>query len=282
MSEKDLTLAKRILQQDITACSNLFEKNNFTRMNIVANRYLENCLFFNDYRLCLAGVFLKDMSFDYLGIAKNPESSQKINSAKVIGAEFIKATHEYLESFNEGEIWEAFLKYTNGINDYLKDDIGRNYLRNLNFSGKSFKFLLNFLNENKKYLYVLHNSFLEVFQLILVRIIHNHSCSIYELKIYIYFKFLGSLYPYLYKKYLLNNELDSKSLENDLSNYLEYIISVKDMEEIDNSRFSKNLWNIVKKWRELYIFYKNFPAQQKFMGKEIIQLIPEKEDKKEE
>ncbi len=257
MSDKNIDLAIKILQQDINACVNLFDKNNFLLINIVANRYLENCLIFDDYRLCLPGVFIKDMANDYNGIINNPNKSRKINSAKVIGERLILKIREYFKDLNEEKLWKDFHDYNLSINKFLRDEIDTHYLKNLPFSSLSFEFLLNYIESNIEYLYKVNNKFLKVILSIMIRVIRNHSFTINELMKYIYIKFLDFLYQYIYYENFKNEQLNKENLKKDLLIYLEYIISLKEKKEIDINTFNKNLWAIVKKWREMYIFYKS-------------------------
>lgn len=257
MSDKNIDLAIKILQQDINACVNLFDKNNFLLINIVANRYLENCLIFDDYRLCLPGVFIKDMANDYNGIINNPNKSRKINSAKVIGERLILKIREYFKDLNEEKLWKDFHDYNLSINKFLRDEIDTHYLKNLPFSSLSFEFLLNYIESNIEYLYKVNNKFLKVILSIMIRVIRNHSFTINELMKYIYIKFLDFLYQYIYYENFKNEQLNKENLKKDLLIYLEYIISLKEKKEIDINTFNKNLWVIVKKWREMYIFYKS-------------------------
>lgn len=282
MSDKDLDLAKKILQQDINACVHLFEKNDFMYMNIVANRYLENCLIFDDYRLCLPGIFIKDMVNDFNSIINHPDKSKKINSAKAIGERFILMIREYFKDLNEKNLWKEFYIYNLNINDFLRDIIDAHYLKNLPFSSQAFKFLLNYLENNINYLYVINNRFLEGIISIIIRIIRNHSFSINEIMIYIYIKYLDFLYQYLYYENFKNDHLDTESLKKELLNYLEFIQSLKEKKEFDFINFDKSLWKIVKKWREMYIFYKNFPIQSKVLKEEVVIPLKVKQEKRNE
>lgn len=141
MSNNNLNLAIKILQQDINACVDSFEKDNFRLINIIANRYLENCLIFNEYRLCLPGIFIKDMVNDYFGIISNPEKRKTINSAKVVGERLLSKIQETFRDLNEENLWNEFYKYNLNINEFLRDEIEVHYLKNLPFSSQAFKFL---------------------------------------------------------------------------------------------------------------------------------------------
>ncbi len=262
MNDKNIELAITILNQDISACLDSFEKNNFVLVNIIANRYLENCLIFDDHKLCLPGVFIKDMANDYLGIISHPDKSKKINSAKVVGERLISDVKDFLKEQNEENLWNDFYKYNTNINEFLRDEIDVHYLKNPQFSSQSFNFLLNYIENNIDYLYKINNHFLESILTIMSRIIRNHYFNHKELMVYLYIKFLGFLYQYLYFENFSNNQLNKEKLKEDLSNYLEFIISLKEKEKIDIYDFNKNLWEIVKKWREMYIFYKGLSIER--------------------
>ncbi len=263
MSDKSFDLANKILQQDINACFDLFEKDNFQLINIIANRYLENCLIFDDYQLCLPGVFIKDMVNDYVAIINNPEKRKTINSAKVFGEKLILKIQDFFSDRNEEKLWNDFYKYNLSINEFLREKIDVHYLKNPQFSSKSFEFLLNYIENHVDYLYVINNRFLEGILDIMVRVIRNHDFHLSELTVYIYLKFLGFLYPYIYyENYSSGQQLDNEKMKKDLSFYIEFLNSLKEKTEIDIIDFDKNLWSIVKKWREMYIFYKGLPIER--------------------
>ncbi len=262
MSDKNLDLAIKILQQDINVCVDLFDKNNFQLINIIANRYLENCLIFNEYQLCLPGVFIKDMVNDYFGVINNPDKSTRINSAKVVGEKLLSRIQDFFKDLNEEILWNDFYKYNLSINEFLRDDKDTHYLKNPQFSSKSFIFLLDYIENHENYLYIINNKFLEGILSIMVRVIRNHYFNLHELMIYIYIKHLGYLYQYCYYENFRNKQLYMEELKKDLSNYLKYINSLKEKKDIDITDFNKKLWNIVKKWREMYIFYKGLPIER--------------------
>ncbi|KKM61255.1 hypothetical protein LCGC14_1533540 [marine sediment metagenome] len=262
MSDKDLDLAIKILQQDIATCVYLFEKDDFRLINIIANRYLENCLIFNQYKLFLPGVFIKDMVNDYIGIISNPEKRKTINSAKAIGVGLLSRIQDSFKDLNEEYLWKEFYKYNLNINEILRDDISIHYLKNPQFSSLSFKFLLDYIESHEDYLYMINNKFLEGILDIMVRVIRNHYSNLKELMVYIYIKFLGFLYQYIYHENYSNNQLDKEKLKKDLSIYFKYIIYLKTKKEIDTNDFNKNLWEIIKKWREMYIIYKGLSIER--------------------
>ncbi|KKM13812.1 hypothetical protein LCGC14_1712450, partial [marine sediment metagenome] len=193
MSDKNRDLAIKILQQDINACVELFEKNNFQVINIIANRYLENCLIFNEYQLCLPGVFIKEMVNDYAIIINSPDKSKRIQSAKVFGERLISKIRDFFKDLNEDNLWNEFYKYNLSIIEFLRDEIDLIYLRNPLFSSQAFNFLLNYVENHEDYLYMIKNKFLEGILSFMVRVIRNHNFNLKELMLYVYIKFLGFL-----------------------------------------------------------------------------------------
>ncbi len=196
------------------------------------------------------------MANDYLSIINHPDKSKKINSAKVVGERLISDVKNFLKEQNEENLWNDFYKYNININEFLRDEIDAHYLKNPPFSSQSFNFLLNYIENNIDYLYKINNRFLESILTIMSRVIRNHYFNHKELMVYLYIKFLDFLYQYLYFENFSNNQLNKEKLKKDLSDYLEFIISLKEKEKIDIYDFNKNLWKIVKRWREMYIFYK--------------------------
>ena len=143
-------IAFNILLQDIDYCIQAFSINDFTKMNTAANRIMENCLFFDNYKLFFPAVILKDIGNDYLGISQDPLKSKLLSSSKIIGEDLIKIIREnFNENINEKLIWEKFHDFTIGISEFHKDQLEDEvYQENLEFADLVFRYLINHLKNN--------------------------------------------------------------------------------------------------------------------------------------
>jgi len=249
-----------ILLQDLKCSIEYFDTNNFRSMNTLANRIMENCLFNENFKLFLPGIMIRDISFDYEQINKiNP---RKNDEAKEIGKKFLNYLLENFKiDLDEKLIWENFHNYSIEIRKFQSNEIELNcYKENLEFSDFIFWELMQFLNKNKNKLLDISNNFFDGIINLIVRIIHNHSCSLKNIMVYIYIQSIFGLYQYILRKNLNNIATFRIDIENELFPYIDYITTRFVKTEIKFEEFDKKLWQIVKRMRELYIIYKPSPT----------------------
>ncbi len=278
MSEKNIDYAIKILREDIEVCTKFFEKPDFSTINMIANRYIENCLIFNVPNLILPGVFIKELVFDYVAIFNNPSKLKIQNSIKIVGDMLISKIRDFFTNLNEKELWNDFYEYNYNINEFLRDEVSNYYVKSPPFTSLTFEFLLDFIEKNLNSFFLVKNKFFDVILITMVRVFRNHYFKLKELMIYVYIKFLTFLYRYIYFEYINSTKDKKEQIKKDFTEYLKYIISLKGKEEIDVSSFNENLWNIVKKWRKMYFFYKNVQIEKEDI---LLPLELKKEESKE-
>ncbi|KKN58637.1 hypothetical protein LCGC14_0550040 [marine sediment metagenome] len=246
-----------ILLQDFKYCIKAFEKDNFNLMNIAANRLMENSIFLENEEIFLISAILKDMANDYEGIiAKNINI---LNSSKVIGKKMIAMIKANFNSeIDITKLWEEFQTFTENINEFHKDELESEvYSRNIEFTSITFKKILKLLEENKEILKKKHNTLFNGILGVMIRIMKNHSCTLKETMVYLYFKTFSLLYNYVLEKNYNQNEREIK--EEDYKEYIEkhvnFIIKHYFNNNIDFKKFNSELWLIGKKYRQLYLLY---------------------------
>jgi Asp-tRNA(Asn)/Glu-tRNA(Gln) amidotransferase C subunit len=71
---------------------------------------------------------------------------------------------------------------------------------------------------------------------------------------------LDRLYEYLILKYFNDEKIEKEKFKDELRPFLGYLNEIENLEEIDITKFNRNLWEVVKRWRESYIHYRNSVA----------------------
>jgi len=256
MTKIDISNLFKVLKQDLKCGIEYFKDNNFQTMNILANRIMENCMFLDDCRFFLPGIMLRDVSFDYQEISRN--ISPALKDAKLIGVNFLSFLFDNFNiNLDEKLLWENFHKYSIRIRDFQQNEPeSKIYDENLQFSSFIFGKLLEFLNKNKNRMLEIENNFFEGIINFLVRTIRNHSCSLKNIMIYIYFQSLMGLYQYIVFKNLKNPTNFSNDIESEIFPFINYITTNFNKSDINFEEFDVKLWKIIKRTRELYLFYK--------------------------
>jgi len=280
-----------ILAQDLEYCIKAFENDKFDLMNIAANRLMENSIFLERKEVFLTATILKDIANDYIGIFQNKRDI--FNSAKVIGKKTINSIRT---NFNKGinieTIWQDFQEYTENINEFHKDELESEvYMKNTKFTSIIFKKILKFLEENKESFKKINNTLINGVLGVMVRIMKNHSCTLKETMVYLYFKLLAILHPYIIEKSYPEKEINVDDYKEYLEGHVDFIVTFYLNDSLDFKKYNSELWEIGKQFRELYFLFNppRIVAKTRFLEQvpalvrvpAVSRKIVEKDDKEE-
>ena len=259
MTKIDISNLFKVLIQDLKCSIEYFKNDNFQSMNILANRIMENCMFLDECRFFLPGIMIRDISFDYQEISRNIPTT--LNDAKIIGDNFLSfLLDNFSINLDDKLLWENFHKYSIKIRDFQQyEPESKIYKENLQFSNHIFEKLLEFLNKNQNKMLEIDNNFFDGIINFMVRIIRNHSCNLRNIMTYIYFQSLMGLYQYIVRKNIKNPTNFSNDIENEVFPFINYITTNFNKSDINFEEFNLKLWKIIKRMRELYLFYKPLP-----------------------
>lgn len=258
MTFEDLRNILEIVTRELDISIELLDKENFDQLNIIGNRIMENCLFSEDYRLYLPGLFVKEIALSYNKIFSSREA-KAFHSAKIIGKDYLKNLLKNIKSeLNEELIWTEYHLFTVKILQYLRDDYENNlYTDNIEFSKSVIWNLMKFLQKNEEYLYLKYNQLFGGIINILDRVFRVHSGTLGITMIKLYFKMLDRLYDYLILKYFDKEDIDKDKLKEEIEPYIAYLYKIENLDRINISEFNRNLWEIIKLWRIYYIRYRD-------------------------
>ncbi len=244
-----------ILTQDLEYCIKAFENDRFDLMNIAANRLMENSIFLENKEVFLIAAILKDIANDYISIFQNKR--EVFNSAKVLGKKTIESIKtNFCNGINIEKLWQAFQEFTVKINEFQKDELEAEvYRENTEYTSLVFKKILEFLEENKDHLKKINCTIINGVLGVMIRIMKNHSCSLKEIMVYLFFKLLAILYNYVIEK----NYHEQTINEDDYKEYLEVHIDFINTHYLNNTldfkKYNSELWEIGKQYRELYFLF---------------------------
>ena len=246
---------QEILSQDFEYCLKAFENDNFNLMNIAANRLMENSIFLENQEIFLIAAILKDIANDYMGIVQNKRNI--LNSAKVLGKNTIDSIKSNLnKGINIEKLLQDFFEFTVNINEFHKDELeSQVYMKNTKFTSLVFKKILKFLEENKSSLKKINSTLLTGVLNVMIRIFKNHSCTLKENMVYLYFKLLTLLHPYVIEKTVPKEELIEEDFQNYLETHIDFIVKSYLNDDIDFKKYCSKLWEIGKQYRELYLSF---------------------------
>ncbi len=255
MIDMNKSFDNEILAQDLEYCIKAFENDKFGLMNIAANRLMENSIFLENEQVLLISAILRDIANDYMGIYQN--KSDIFNSAKVLGKETIESIRtNFYNGINLENLWQDFQEFTEKINEFHKDELESEvYKKNTDFTSLIFEKILKFLEENKESLKKLNNTLINGVLGLMVRIMKNHSCTLKESMVYLYFKLLAILYTYVIEKTFPEKKIEDKDYEEYVEVHIDFIVKYYLKDELDFEAYNSELWKIGKQFRELYLLF---------------------------
>jgi len=244
-----------ILTQDLEYCIKAFESDNFNLMNIAANRLMENSIFLENEEVFLVSAILKDIAQDYMGIIQGRR--EILNSAKVLGKKAVNAIkNNFYTGIDTQTLWQEFQEYGVKINGFHKDELeSKVYRENKEFTSLIFKKLLEFLVDHKLILKKINNTLINGILGVMVRIMKNHSFTLEENKVYLFFKLFAILYRYVIEKSYPEEEINDDDYKEYLEDHIDYIVECYLNHNIDIKKYNAELWKIGKQYRELYFLF---------------------------
>lgn len=247
--------AQEILSQDFEYCLKAFENDNFNLMNIAANRLMENSIFLENKEIFLIAAIFKDIANDYMGIVQKKRNT--LNSAKVLGKNTIDSIKLNLnKSISIEKLLRDFFEFTVNINDFHKDELeSQVYLKNTKFTSLVFEKILKFLEENKSSLKKINSTLLTGILNVMIRIFKNHSCTLKENMVYLYFKLLTLLHLYVIEKTFPEEQIIEEDFKKYLEIHIDYIVKSYLNNDLDFEKYCSKLWEIGKQYRELYLIF---------------------------
>ncbi|KKK94639.1 hypothetical protein LCGC14_2680820 [marine sediment metagenome] len=244
-----------IFNQDLEYCIKTYENNKFDLMNIAANRLMENSIFLENKEIFLIAAILKDIANDYMGIFQN--KTNILNSAKVLGKKIITSIKtNFYSGINIESLWQDFQEFTVKINEFQKDELEFEvYIENTEFTKIIFRKILEFLEKNKQSLKKIHCTLINGVLGVMVRIMKNHSCTLKETMVYLYFKLLSILNIYVIEKNYPEEIINEDDYKEYLEVHIDFIVKNYLDDSLDFKEYNLELWKIGKEYRELYFLF---------------------------
>jgi hypothetical protein len=269
----DLDLIETLIQ-DLKTSLEVFISENYELVNILANRFMANCLFGDNYKIFLPGFYLKEINQFYSEFKQSKEA-RAFGSSKSLGEQFIKfLINNFGKDLNEEKFWEEYYNFSSSIYSYNKSEIeNKTYKENKSFTKRVTSFLREFLMKNQNILMDLKNNVLGGVLNELSRVFRTYNFDLEDLLFYSIISALIRYYDYvLFRNYdRSNDKLDVESVKTEI---LPILDSIKKLFEskVNIQEFDVLLWTIIKSWRENFILYTEI-AYPKIMKKQIEKTI---------
>ena len=227
----------------------------FLCLTIIKNLRRKEFIFLENKEVFLIAAFLKDIANDYIGIFQNRR--EVFNSAKVLGKKTIVSIRtNFYNNINIEKLWQDFQEFTVKINEFHKDELEAEvYQENTEYTSLIFKKILEFLEENKDNLKKINCTIINGILGVMIRVMKNHSCTLKETMVYLFFKLLGILYNYVIEKSYPEETINEDDFKEYLEVHIDFIKTHYINENLNFKEYNSELWEIGKQYRELYFLF---------------------------
>lgn len=261
------------LSQDIEAILQAFDKEDYDLMNIFSNRFISNAVFIENSVNFLPGFIYKDISLNFRRI-KNLRI-ETLSTAKADCKPILEKIRDYYldPEKKPTDLWGVYLEYYLKIRDHILNDIEKKvYDLNYDFTRSSFKWLLNFLDENKNLLLHDKNLLLNGVLNEMDRILRCHSGRLEDIVTISLIRALEFLYTY--QKFEGSEQERKKVLS-----ILDDVITILSKDKIDLKGCLEILKNILTDWRKYFIYFMEVRITRKIEIERPIELPKDVKEK---
>jgi hypothetical protein len=246
------------IKQDIAAAVVSFEQDDFTAMNMYANRVMANAVFGESQELFLTGFFFKDIAGFFMNLKAMP-IAVPLSTAKTVALKYVSSLKEYAsaEQSKVNLSWVSFYQYYRDMRRFPSNDIeGKVYFDNTAFTRHSFLWLIRYMKNHKEVLLDPNNLLFKAILNEFERIFRNHSGELDDVIAISLVRALDRLYNYLTIAKTPEGKIDESKLKSLVYPHIETMEQLAYPTRRETfSEVTHALWSITKQWREFFIQY---------------------------
>lgn len=248
---------QRVIRQDMLAGITAFEKDNFSDMNMFANRLMANAAFGDTEGLILPGFFLKEVAGMFLMLKAMPNSA--LSTAKTLTMKYLKALKEGMsgEKPNVELLWISFFQFYRDTRKFLVTDIEKKvYVDDIDFTRQAFIQLTRYMEKKKELLLDPNNRLLKGVLNEFNRIFRNHSGELVDVFATFLVSALDRVYNYVAISKTHEGKIDKGKLEKFIFPYIENMEQlIYRPEKPLIAEISHTICILTKQWREFFVQY---------------------------
>lgn len=252
-----MSAVQAALEQDLEAISQALESNDFTRMNIFANRLTSNGYLVSNGWAAITGYFLKQVAVQALDARKSEDSLQVIQSA---GRALIKTLRKLPKSESaSGDMWRAYFDYASKARKGLMGEIEReSYAENTEFVSICFARLNDILGEYRSFLLKPNNMLMKGILNEASRLVKVHGAEPKEMALHVVWKAFDGYYSFVAQASMRpDGAFDTDLMESAINPRIDGILDAFTFEKSESqfrpSEVDDLLVDLIFEWRRHFI-----------------------------
>ena len=243
-----------------------FKVEDFQLMNIIGNRIMSDSLFGSSENFALFGFFVKQMALNYLNLKPRVSQSDFLD-AKLVGEEYLDILLSSSNDININidESWADYHRFNIRIQQYndasdIDKRIKEIYGDNPNITENIRHWLIDFLIKDREMLYDRKNNFLKGLISEFQRVGLAYDYGVTDTIIFSCLVALDRYYEYFVFQYTdENGVLDTEKVKTTFFPYIDTVKQFSSSSELDYKEATHLLWQLIKSWRESFIYYTELP-----------------------
>lgn len=259
--KQDLNVEMYTKNMKIAALS--FKMEDFQLMNIIGNRIMSDSLFGSSENFALFGFFAKQMALNYLSLKPRISESDFLD-AKLVGEEYLDTLLSSSEDIDIVKSWADYHEFNIKIQQYSASDIDKSikqiYGDNPNITENVRYWLIDFLVNDREMLYNSRNNFLKGLISEFQRVGLAYDYRVIDTIIFSCLVALDRYYEYfVFQHTAESGVLDTEKVKTTFFPYIDKVRQFSSSSELDYREVTHLLWQLIKSWRESFIYYTELP-----------------------
>ena len=240
-----------------------FKMEDFQLMNIISNRIMSDSLFGSSENFALLGFFVKQMALNYLNLKPRISESDFLD-AKLVGEEYLYTLLSSSKDIDIVKSWADYHEFNIKIQQYAESDIDKSikgiYGDNPNITENVRYWLIDFLVKDREMLYDSKNNFLKGLISEFQRVGLAYGYRVIDTIIFSCLVALDRYYEYFVFRHTAENGLlDTEKVKPTFFPYIDKVKQFSSSSELDYKELTHLLWQLIKSWRESFIYYTELP-----------------------
>lgn len=265
--DKDSTMNQdlnvEMYTKNIKVAALSFKTEDFQLMNIIGNRIMSDSLFGSIEDFALFGFFVKQMALNYLNLKPRISESDFLD-AKLVGEKYLETLLAVSKYADIAKSWADYHDFNIQIMQYSASNIDKNikeiYGDNSNITENVRHWLIDFLVHDRDILFDRNNNYIKGIINEFQRVGLAYGYGVRDTIIFSCLVALDRYYEYFVFKHTDGNGiLDNEKVKTVLFPHIDKIKHFSSSSEVDYKEVTHLLWQLIKCWRESFIYYTELP-----------------------
>jgi hypothetical protein len=265
-----------IIEKDLKVAVLSFKADDFQLMNIIGNRIMSDAVLLGNANQAVVGFFVKQVALSFLNLKPQIDDSEFLE-LKLIGEKYITSLSDVKEDTDQAQVWFDYHQFNLEIRRYpttgLNKEMAAIYGEEPEITAKVRERLIEFLASNKTILFDDRNNFVKGLLSELQRVGLAFGYQVRDTVIFSCLLALDRFYDYFRIQHSSQtDELNSEAVKSMVYPFIERLVKLSSSTTLNYDEVNTLLWDLIKKWREFYIFYMEIsprvPSKQVELSKE--------------